>query len=100
MQGVLSVCPFFILYFLVFPSIIGIVNAKLYCIFVAIGRYRWLAWAIAVGIGVLYLWFTVGGLRSPSNRVPLWVIRARQVAILTVARGVGLSWCFMGSRRD
>ena len=34
----------------------------------------------------LYVWFTVGGLRSPSNRVPLWVIRARQVT-----RGVGQS---------
>ena len=42
----------------------------------------------------------VGGLRSPSNRVPLCVIRARQVAILTVTRGVGsLSWCVIGSRR-
>ena len=41
-----------------------------------------------VGIGVLYLWFTVGGLRSPGNRVPLWVIRARQVAILAVGQGV------------
>ena len=39
----------------------------------------------------LYIWFTVGGLRSPSNRVPLWVIRARQVANLTVTRGVGQS---------
>ena len=25
----------------------------------------------------LYVWFTVGGLRSPSNRVPLWVIHAK-----------------------
>ena len=33
----------------------------------------------------------VGGLRSPSNRVPLWVICARQVAILTVTRVVGQS---------
>ena len=39
----------------------------------------------------MYLWFTVGGLRSPSNGVPLWVIRARQVAIFTVTRGVGQS---------
>ena len=39
----------------------------------------------------LYAWFTVGGLRSPSNRVLLWVIRARQVAnLITVTRGVGL----------
>ena len=37
----------------------------------------------------MYLWFTVGGLRSPSNHVPLCVIHARQVAILVVARGVG-----------
>ena len=59
---------------------------------VAIGRYRWLGWAIVVGICVLYLWFTVGGLRSPSNRVPLWVIRAKQVAILTVTRGFGQSF--------
>ena len=51
---------------------------------VAIGRYRWLAWAIVVGIGVPYSWFTVGGLRSPSNHVPLWVIRVKQVAILAV----------------
>ena len=29
-------------------------------------------------MGVLYVWFTVDGrLRSPSNRVPLWVIRAK-----------------------
>ena len=25
----------------------------------------------------LYVWFTVGELRSPGNRVPLWVIRAK-----------------------
>ena len=24
-----------------------------------------------------YVWFTVGGLRSHGNRVPLWVIRAK-----------------------
>ena len=53
-----------------------------------------------VGIGVLYVWFTVGGLRSPSNRVPLWVIRARQVANLTVTRGVGQSLLVFSRRAE
>ena len=48
----------------------------------------------------LYVWFTVGGRRSPSNRVPLWVIRARQVAILTVTRGVGQSLLVFSWRVD
>ena len=52
-----------------------------------------------VVIGVLYVWFTVGGLRSPSNRVPLWVIRARQVANLMVTRGVGPLSVLEESRR-
>ena len=39
----------------------------------------------------LYVWFTVGGLRSPSNCVPLWVIHARQVANPMVTPGVGES---------
>ena len=53
-----------------------------------------------VGIGVLYVWFTVAGLRWPSNRVPLWVIRARQVANLTVTRGVGQSLLVFSRRAD
>ena len=35
------------------------------------------SWAILVGIGVLCVWFTVGGLRSHGNCVPLWMIRAK-----------------------
>ena len=67
---------------------------------VATGRYWWFTWTIVVGIGVLYVWFTVGGLRSPSNRVPLWVIRARQVANLTVTRGVGQSLLVFSRRAE
>ena len=50
-----------------------------------------------MGIGVLYLWFMVGGLRSPSNRVPLWVIHAKRVAdpcgdMWSWAVSLGVSW--------
>ena len=74
-----------------YPLFLALIQKFVVGVCVAIGRYRWLAWAIVVGIGVLYLWFTVGGLRSPSNRVPLWVIRANQVAFLAATRGVGQS---------
>ena len=36
---------------------------------VAIKRYIRLLWATVVGMCMFYLWFTVGGLRSPGNRV-------------------------------
>ena len=52
------------------------------------------------GIGVLFVWFTVGGLRSPSNRVPLWVIRARQVVNLAVTHGVGQSLLVFSRRAN
>ena len=63
-----------------------------------IGRYCQFVWATVVGIGVLYAWFTVGGPRSPSNRAPLWVIRARSVANPAVTRGVRQS--LWGSQGD
>ena len=34
-------------------------------------------WATVVGIGILCVWSTIGGSRSPSNRASLWVIRTR-----------------------
>ena len=37
--------------------------------FVAIDRYIRLLWATVVGCVYLYLWFTIGELRSPGNRV-------------------------------
>ena len=48
----------------------------------------------------LYVWFTVGGLKSPSNRVPLWVIHARELANLMVTRGVGQSLLVFSLRVD
>ena len=48
----------------------------------------------------LYVWFTVGGLKSPSNHVPLWVIHARELANLTVTRGVGQSLLVFSWRVD
>ena len=44
---------------------------------VAIGRYSLFVWVTVVGIGALYVWSTLGGSRSPSNRTSLWGIRAR-----------------------
>ena len=40
---------------------------------VAMGRYC----LFVVGIGILYVWSTIGGSRSPSNRASLWVIRVK-----------------------
>ena len=58
---------------------------------VTIWRYRWLACAIVVGIVSVLMVY---------GRWTEWVIHTRQVAILTVIRGVGsLSWCFVESRR-
>ena len=42
------------------------------------------------GIGVLCVWSTIGGSRSPGNRTSLWVIRARWVASPAVTCGVSL----------
>ena len=39
---------------------------------VAIDWYIRLLWATVVGMCMFYLWFAVGELRSPGNRVTLW----------------------------
>ena len=68
-------------------------------VIVAIGRYCLFVWATVVGIGVLCLWFTIGGSRSPSNRASLWEFRARQVAGPAVTRGVRqYPWCSQGEQ--
>ena len=45
---------------------------------VAIGRYRRCLYGSQWwGYVFLYVWFTLGGSKSPGNRVSLWGIRAR-----------------------
>ena len=63
-----------------------------------ISRNKHTTWAIVVGIGVLSVWFKVGGPRLSSNRSPLWVICARSVANPVVTRGVRQS--LWGSQGD
>ena len=44
------------------------------------------AWATMVGIGISLSWSTVGGSRSPSDLVSLWVSGAGLVASPAVTR--------------
>ena len=55
---------------------------------VAIKRYIGLLWATVVGMCMFYLWFTVGELRLPDNRVASWGVRATTVANPAGPRGV------------
>ena len=64
---------------------------------VAIERYMRLLWATVVGMCMFYLWFMVGELRSPGNRVTPWRFAPRWSRTL---RWHGESDSrFVGSRR-